>query len=259
MTSPAASTLKIEAPDDIYRVRWAEGWQTLVYLYRHPFDTAQIARVIEALQGRSVQRTLRRLRDRPAGRELLAARPDLRAALADRAWLASLPVGSLGHAYLEHCGASGGMTAYVDDGTSSERTAHLPEDEAYVQDYLFHGHDLYHLVTGYKTDLVGEVCLLAFTAGQLWNTGVIAMALLGGYSLRLPRLAGQRLWARAFVRALRSAWLPEQNWVELLARPLGEVRKQLGLDPPPVYRPLYIHKGRTPARVEPGERAQAAG
>lgn len=232
------------AEHDIYRIRWREGWRTLVHLYRHPSDTTQIASVIEALQGRSVQRILQRLRRRPAGRALLAARPPLRGALADRRWLESLAAGSLGRAYLEQCGEPRGMTPYVDSGTSSERTRRLPEDEAYLQDYLFHSHDLYHLVTGYKTDLIGEVCLLAFTAAQMRNTGVIAMALLGFYSLRLPKLEGQRLWARAFIRAHRAAWLPEQDWIELLPRPLDEVRKQLGLDPPPVYVPHYVKQGR---------------
>jgi ubiquinone biosynthesis protein COQ4 len=231
--------------DDIYRVRWREGWDTLKYLYRHPFDTTQIARVIEAFQGRSLPRIVKRMRSRAGGRALLATRPSLRQALADRAWLESLPAGSLGRAYLDHCGEIGGMTTYVDDGTSPDRTRQLPEDEAYVQDYLFHGHDLYHLATGYDVDLIGEVCLLAFTAGQTRDTGTFAMALLGAYSLRLPRLGGQRLWARALIRAQRAAWLPEQNWVALLPRPLDEVRKQLGLDPPPRYKRVYI-KARQP-------------
>jgi ubiquinone biosynthesis protein COQ4 len=230
--------------DDIYRIRWREGWDILTYLYRHPTDTTQIARVIEALQGRSLPRMLRRMHKRPLARALLAKRPALREALADRAWLASLPAGTLGRAYLAHVGDSGGMSGYVDAGTSADRTERLPPDESFVQDYLFHCHDLFHLVTGYQIDLVGEVCLLAFTAAQLRNTGVIAMALLGVYSLRLPRLRGQRLWLAAAVRALRAEWLPEQDWVALLAKPLDDVRKELGLYPPPVYTPLFIRPRR---------------
>ena len=52
-----------------------------------------------------------------------------------------------------------------------------------------------------ETDLVGEVCLLAFTAAQTRNTGVLAMALLGAFSIRLPRLQGQRLMLDAARRA----------------------------------------------------------
>lgn len=232
---------------DIYAIRWREGWRTLVYLYRHPDDTAQIARVIEAFQGRSVPRLMRRLRASTAGRELLAQRPSLRDALADRMWLESLPEGSLGRAFVEFCreeGLATSMTPHVESGTTRERTARLPADERFIQDFLFHAHDIYHLVTGYRTDLVGEVCLLAFSAAQLRNTGVIAMAMLGLYSLRLPRLAGQRLAFEALVRGLRAEWLPEQDWVALMSEPLADVRKRLGLDPVPEYTQVYIGRAK---------------
>jgi ubiquinone biosynthesis protein COQ4 len=244
----------------VHQVRWREGLRTIAYLYRHPYDTTQIARVIEALSGSSTPRLLRRMAKRPLGRALLAKRPSLRAALADRAWLSSLPAGSLGReylAYIERERLAGGMTTVVDAGTTPERTAGLTDDEAFIQDFLFHSHDIYHLVAGYHTDLVGEVCLLAFTAAQTRNTGVIAMAMLGVYSLRLPRLAGQRMWAMAGVRGLTCAWLPEQDWVALLPLPLDDVRKRLGLHPPPVYTPLYVGKGRSRRRAKAMEARRA--
>ena len=246
--------------EDLYRIRWADGWRTLVYLYSNPHDTAKIARVIEALQGRSTLRLLARLRRRSRGRALLARQPSLRAALADRAWLTALPEGSLGRAYLEYCRGERletAITAYVDEGTTPERNARLAPEEAFIQDFLFHSHDLYHLVTGYKTDLLGEISLLAFTAPQTWNSGVFAMAILGFYSIRLPRLRGQRMMATAFARALKARWLPEQDWVALLPQPLDEVRRQLRLYPPPAYAPLYVGRGRS-RRRRPGHHAVPA-
>jgi len=242
----------------IYQVRWREGLRTIAYLYRHPYDTTQIARVIEALSGTSVKRLLARLHSRPAGRALLAEKPSLRAALADHAWLRSLPEGSLGRTYIDYIYSErieGGMTTVVDAGTTPARNAALPDDEAFIQDYLFHTHDIYHLVTGYKTDLIGEVCLLAFTAAQTRNTGVIAMALLGVYSLRFPRLYGQRMWAAAALRGLRCAWLPEQEWIAMMPLPLDTVRKRLGLYPAPVYTPLYVGKGKSRRRAKAMRRA----
>src|SRR5262249_2902263 len=153
----------------LYRIRWREGLSVLVYLYHHPYDTAQIARAIEAFTGRSVPRLLHRLEKRTRGRELLEKRPSLRDALADTKWLEGLAEGSLGRAYLDYCrgeGLTSSMTPYVDQGTNACRNESLPEDEAYIQDYLFHCHDIFHLVAGYHTDLIGEVCLLAFTAPQ---------------------------------------------------------------------------------------------
>jgi ubiquinone biosynthesis protein COQ4 len=250
-----------DARRGIHQIRWREGLRTIAYLYRHPHDTTQIARVIEALSGDSTARLLRRMTKRPAGRSLLARKPSLRAALADRKWLASLPAGSLGReylAYIERERLAGGMTNVVDAGTTPERTAELSGDEAFIQDFLFHSHDLYHLVAGYHTDLIGEVCLLAFTAAQTRNTGVIAMALLGAYSLRFPKLAGQRMWAAAGLRGLRCAWLPEQDWVALLPQPLEAIRAQLRLLPTPMYEPLYVGKGKSRRRAKALEALRAS-
>ena len=241
-----------------YQVRWREGLRTIAYLYRHPYDTTQIARVIEALSGTSVKRLLARIASRPAGRALLAEKPSLRSALADHAWLRSLPAGSLGRTYIDYIyneRIEGGMTTVVDAGTTPARNAALTDDEAFIQDYLFHTHDIYHLVTGYKTDLIGEVCLLAFTAAQTRNTGVIAMALLGVYSLRLPRLAGQRMWLEAGLRGMRCAWLPEQEWIAMMPLPLETVQRRLGLYPPPVYTPMYVGKGQSRRRAKAMRRA----
>src|SRR5262249_49851014 len=154
---------------DVHQMRWREGLAIIKYLYRHPYDTTQIARVIEALSGRSTPRLLRRLSKRALGRVLLGMKPSLRAALANHVWLRSLPAGTLGREYIDYIERerlAGGMTTVVDAGTTAERTARLDPDEAFIQDFLFHSHDLYHVVTGYHTDLVGEVCLLAFTAAQ---------------------------------------------------------------------------------------------
>jgi ubiquinone biosynthesis protein COQ4 len=233
--------------NDTHEIRWRDGWQNLVYLYRHPYDTTKIASVIEAFQGRSLQRLLARLEQRPRGQELLTKRPSLRNALADRAWLTSLPEGSLGRTYVEYCereGITAPMTEYVDAGTNAHRTERLSPNESFIQDFLFHSHDIYHIVTGYRTVLVGEICLLLFTSSQLRNTGVYAMAMLGLYSLRLPRLEGQRIAMRAFARGLEAEWLPEQNWVELMPEPLEEIRRRLRLDVPHHYEPLYIGKNR---------------
>jgi hypothetical protein len=41
------------------------------------------------------------------------------------------------------------------------------------------------------------------------------------------------------LRGRRAAWLPAAAWESLLARPLEEVRRELGLTDPPSYDPVY--------------------
>ena len=99
-------------------------------------------------------------------------------------------------------------------------------------------HDLWHVVTGYGRDLVGEAAVLAFTYAQTRNRGIgliVAMAYWkGGKSVS---------WFRPFLREAyrrgrRAAWLPATDWEALLARPLHEVRAELGVGEPRGYEAL---------------------
>ena len=101
-------------------------------------------------------------------------------------------------------------------------------------------HDLWHLVTGYETDLLGELGVLAFSAVQTRNPGVW-MLVLGAMLRATPVLPeAVRVVSGAIGRARKAAWLPGADWAELLARPLTEVRAMLSIDATPRYRP-YRH------------------
>ena len=42
----------------------------------------------------------------------------------------------------------------------------------------------------------------------------------------------------AYRRGKRAAWLPALEWEALLAKPLTQVREELGFGEPPVYEPM---------------------
>src|SRR5262245_59091277 len=96
-------------------------------------------------------------------------------------------------------------------------------------------HDLWHMITGYGRDLVGEACVLAVTYAQTKNRGIGAIVAMAywraGRELRSARVAIRE----AYRRGKRAAWLPAADWEALLARPLREVREQLGFGEPPQY------------------------
>lgn len=106
------------------------------------------------------------------------------------------------------------------------------------------GHDLWHVVTGYETDLIGEASVLAFTASQTESPGT-TLLVAGGYlrSLGFPRGIGHT--ARTQIRAAwrrgkSAAWLPAVEWEKRLREPLDVVRAELGLGAPPVYEKLRV-------------------
>ena len=75
------------------------AWRAMRELLRNPDDTKQVFHIIEALKGDSLSRAVRRLASTDRGQALLQAKPDIVPKLNDRAWLLSLPAGSVGRAY----------------------------------------------------------------------------------------------------------------------------------------------------------------
>lgn len=226
--------MRHSAPPIPYRFDVARA--AMAKLMRDPDDTAQVFAIIEALSGNNGQHTLDRFRMHAKGRRLLARKQPLLPTLQDHAYLRSLPEGSLGRAYLdflatENISAQGLIQASVDG-----RTQHRDSDDlAFVGDYLRDSHDLWHAVTGYRGDLVGEAALLAFTFTQTWNPGVgfiVLMGLLKG--LRTPSIAAVILGGLR--RGLLCRWLPAQEWLALLPLPLDEVRRRLNVAAAPGYQ-----------------------
>ncbi|MDX2093554.1 MAG: Coq4 family protein [Kofleriaceae bacterium] len=209
-------------------------------LLRDPDDLPQVFEIIEAL---STERHARRLhagfQKTELGRRLLERKPDIVRILADRERLRAMPEGSLGRAYLafverENISAQGIREASL----TADRLARQQAELAFVGDRMRDTHDLWHAVTGYHGDVLGEVGLLAFTLAQHWNPG-IALIVAGA----LVKGTGGQVSVASFVRdgyrrGRAAAWLPAQDWEALLERPLDEVRATLGLGAPPAYTPV---------------------
>ena len=207
----------------------------------NPDDTAQAFRIAEALSFRTPQRLRRGFRRSDTGARLLARKDDLLAVLGDRARLEAMPPDSLGRAYLRFIDGEG-ITADGLVQASMEGAAVDPDldpDLRYVQTRMRDSHDLWHTVTGYRGDLLGEAALLAFTFAQTRHVGVGVLAGIGMVLGGVPGARGFIL--RGFTRGLRARWLPATDWVKLLPRPLDEVRRELGITEIPVYEPVRTH------------------
>jgi ubiquinone biosynthesis protein COQ4 len=218
-------------------------------LIDNPDDTSQAFRVVDALPGRAPERNLRRFAATPVGARVLAERRSLMAALTDRARLEALPEGSVGRAYLrfmneEAITADGLVEASI---TGADRPRVAGSDRDVLDTWIRDSHDLWHTVTGYKGDLIGEASLLAFSFAQTRHPGVglIVLAALLRVSFaplepgsEVERATVRRMIVQGFMRGLRAEWLVAQDWEALLEQPLDEVRRQLGLGDAPSYAPV---------------------
>jgi ubiquinone biosynthesis protein COQ4 len=207
-------------------------------LLADPDDLPQVFTMIDALSGPTIALNMRRMRRTPTGARLLRDRPDVAALLRDREALARLPEGSLGRAYLafmesEGITAEGIVEASEQGGDAAERTADL----AYLKDRLRDTHDLWHAVTGYRGDVLGELALLGFSFAQTRNPA-IALIVIAALLKKVRDLESAKLIADGFRRGVRAAWLVDIEWEALLALPVDEVRARLGVGAPPHYTPV---------------------
>lgn len=230
--------------ENLRYVKPIEALRALRILFANPDDTVAAIRVVRALDAPVIATLTERLRADPQGRHILAERPSLLATLGDRDMLAALPMGSLGRTYLAFCDREGITPGGLVEAADAVPMPMIGEEQIYVANRMRDSHDLMHVVTGYQTDLAGELALLAFSFAQTYSPGV-GMLAAGGLleSLRYgdDGRTVRKLARAAFTRGRRAAYLPAIEWEKWLPRPLDDVRRALRLSAPPAYTPILVN------------------
>lgn len=133
--------------------------KALGILKNYPTDTIAGPLLNESIDFGVYERLLQGLTETPEGRDLLARRPSLQGPELDLEALAALPESSLGFAFARY---------FHDNGIGPFSTTNaLRNDLDYISKRYRETHDLYHVITGYKTDVAGEMELQAFAMGNL--------------------------------------------------------------------------------------------
>jgi len=144
----------------------------------------------------------------------------------DLASLRRLPEGTLGRAFADHM-----IAANLDP--SALPTLSSEDPIAFFRAHLYETHDIWHVVTGFGTDVVGELGLQAFYQAQI--PGPLPSLLLAVGFLR-SALFDKELTV-PFMEALVQGWgmarasrpLFGVRWDELWTVPLADVRRELGI------------------------------
>ncbi len=210
------------------------AFRLLREVIQDPDDTDKVFEFFEAVGGNEGPKAYRRCAATPEGRRLLAARPRLVEVLADEAYLASLPEESFGAWYLRFMRGRGFSPSGLLEARERGAGQRVGEDEAHEWFYerINLMHDLWHVLTGYGTDELGESALLAFSHAQIPNRSfpiLLAAAVVKGpksWDMAWPRY----LW-RAYRRGRRASLLTAAPYEELLPLPVTEVRARLGVEP----------------------------
>lgn len=257
-------------PGTTGRRDWRTAFAAIRKLLANGDDTAQVFRIMRALNVGNGPRNYARLIATAGGGRIAYERVELAERFSDPAFTAQFAPGTVGAAYrgfLETTGYSADGLAQVSRINNEEDMAH---PYAWVGRRMRDTHDVWHVLTGYKADeSLGEACLVAFSYAQL---GGLGWAFIGSAAaLKSLKVTGNTLFARAvwegYRRGRRAKWMLGEDYLRLLHEPLDAARERLGLMTPVAYlhaqRALgpqlasYLSQRRETSAAEPDERLAA--
>ena len=202
-------------------------------------DTEQVFEIIRALSGSSILRNFHRLLATSEGGRQAYLAEELADRLVDREWLAQFAPGTVGARYRDFI-ALRDLSAYglaEESRKLGEPDVDAAHPVAWFMRRLRDIHDVWHVLTGYGTDALGEASVVAFTYGQLGNFSLAFLS--AGAALELHRAHWPQPYARAIYEGYRhgraAEWLPAQDYLKLFETPLETARAQLKLARPHIY------------------------
>ena len=218
-----------------------KAWRHMQNLIADKEDTEQVFHIIEALNGGSSRKDFLRFMASENGPRLLAQRSFLPDILDDHAPLWALPEGTVGRAYVEFMERKG-LTAHgLVEESLSNRKLHeqFDDDLLWYNNRLRDTHDMYHVLTGYGRDALGEDALLGYTHSQHGGLGVSFIAFMGNRQIakEAPKRARVKdVLAEGRRNGKVAKRIIEQDIIALLDQPIDEVRKRLNIAEPVLYK-----------------------
>ncbi len=189
----AAQTLTLPDNASLF-TRLRVAGQCLGVLKNDPTDPTA-GQLINICLDLGVYATLvQRLQRDSDGRRLLLERPSLQGKELDLSALERLPEGTLGH----------GFARYFSDNKIApfETTLELKNDVDFIGKRYRETHDLLHVLTGYGTDVMGEMEVQAYALGNLGIRTAVLILLFGTFEHFKAPQAGvgrseylRRVWA----------------------------------------------------------------
>ncbi|MFL0356740.1 Coq4 family protein [Erythrobacter sp. GH1-10] len=204
-------------------------------------DTEQVFHIIEATKGRSSHRRAWDFIQSEEGQRFLREEVDIPAMLDDHDRWADLPENSVGKHYMAFMKREGLSAAgLVAESHKWAPPESLPQDlTQWYFDRLRDTHDLFHVLTGYGRDALGEATLLGFSYSQNRNGGVLFIAFAGARQIK--KVSGTKAPIYAAVREGKrngkaAAKLAHMDVEAVMREDIDEARKRLNIAEPKIYR-----------------------
>jgi ubiquinone biosynthesis protein COQ4 len=231
-----------DRPELRYRpVRAVRSFQALI---KDKEDTSLVFKIFESLPSNSFMTRARNLCLSERGEMLRATEPRLPEILDDHAALRRTPKGSLAHAYCDFMEAEGLTAAGLVAEAESLGRPKFPDLLQWFIERSRDTHDLFHILTGYGRDALGEQCVLLFTHGQSPSQGHLLIGYAGAANIKTMVKDSKAPVVGAVRQAHRTGKgapsLMAQPIRDLLQQPLEQVRANLRIPQPTQY--LECHR-----------------
>jgi ubiquinone biosynthesis protein COQ4 len=230
-----------DRPEPRYRpLRAVKSFQALI---KDKEDTSLVFKIFESLPSGSFMARARDLCLSDQGEKLRRIEPFLPEILDDHAALRRTPKGSLAHAYCDFMEGEGLTAAGLVAEAESLGRAKFPDLLQWFMERSRDTHDLFHVLTGYGRDALGEQCVLLFTHGQSPSQGHLLIGYAGAANIK--KMVKDS--AAPVIGAVREAHrtgkgapsLMAQSIRELLPQPLDAVRARLRIPQPVLYHECH--------------------
>ncbi len=200
--------------------------QALGRLLRDPEDTTQVFILYVALNAETFPEVLSLFLAQPEGPELMRHKPAIDSSSVDLGALATLPPATLGASFARHMHTNG-LSPDV-----FQRPPGAPPDIAYLAQRLRQSHDLWHVVTGYGTNVVDELALQAFTYAQIRAPGPLVLSVAGAlrWGATNPRVLARV--HEGYRRGKKARPMLALPWETLWKEDLDALRRHLRIEPP---------------------------
>jgi ubiquinone biosynthesis protein COQ4 len=249
-------------PGTIDRRDWRTALDAVRKLMADADDTAQVFRIMRALNVGNGPDNYARLLATERGGRIAYDRVELAQRLSDPAFVAGFAPGTVGAAYrhfLESTGYSADGLVQVSKLEEDERD--LAHPYAWMGRRIRDTHDIWHVLTGYKADEpLGEAALVAFSFAQVGGLGWAFIATAA--SLKSLKETRGRLFAKAVWEGYRHGraahWISGEDYLELLHEPLDAARARLNIPEPVAYRAAQRELGGIMDTFLKARREQAA-
>lgn len=221
-------------------MRPLKAWRHFRKLVADKEDTEQVFHIIEALKGkRSHSQAMEFIRSEQ-GQAFIDEGTDIPAMLDDHDRWADCAPGTVAAAYVAFMQREGLSAA----GLVAESHKFLPPEERHADlaewyyCRLRDTHDLFHVLTGYGRDALGEAALLGFSYEQNYNRGILFIAYAGARQIKKETGTSAPIFAainegRRLGRA--AAKLAHMDVEKVMREDLSVARERLGVGRPETY------------------------